>query len=65
MKGHEVQREGLSSVMRVTAHDSSLCGGSLLGCAAAGRFAPAGARRGTEPVWQLSDRPRHPFGPIV
>ncbi len=25
-------------------------------------FAPAGARRGTEPVWRLSGRPRHPFG---
>ena len=26
-------------------------------------FASAEARRWTEPVWQLSDRPRHPFGP--
>ena len=25
-------------------------------------FASAEARRGTEPVWQLSDRPLHPFG---
>ena len=25
-------------------------------------FASAEARRWTEPVWQLSDRPRHPFG---
>ncbi len=23
----------------------------------------SGTRRWTEPVWQLSDRPRHPFGP--
>ena len=29
----------------------------------AGDFASAEARRWTEPVWQLSDRPRHPFGP--
>ena len=28
-----------------------------------GNFASAEARRWTEPVWQLSDRPRHPFGP--
>ena len=29
-------------------------------------FASAEARRGTEPVWQLSDRPRHPFGlPLI
>ena len=25
-------------------------------------FVPAGTRRWTEPVWQLSDRPRRPFG---
>ena len=73
--------------MRV-AHDSSLCGGSLLGeprlrtrrgypqscalCMTApseeetkGDFASAEARRGTEPVWQLSDRPRRPFGPTL
>ena len=30
---------------------------------AKGNFASAEARRLTEPVWQLSDRPRHPFGP--
>ena len=29
-------------------------------------FASAEARRGTEPVWQLSDRLRHPFGlPLI
>ena len=29
-------------------------------------FASAEARRWTEPVWQLSDRPRHPFGsPLI
>ena len=47
---------GLSSVMR-DAHDSSFCGRSQED------FASAEARRWTEPVWQLSDRPRHPFGP--
>ena len=25
----------------------------------------SGTRRWTEPVWQLSDRPRHPFGPLT
>ena len=28
-------------------------------------FASAEARRWTEPVWQLSDRPRHPFGSLT
>ena len=28
-------------------------------------FASAEARRWTEPVWQLSDRPRHPFGSLL
>ena len=32
---------------------------------AKGDFASAEARRWTEPVWQLSDRPRHPFGPLT
>ena len=31
----------------------------------AGDFASAEARRWTEPVWQLSDRPRHPFGSLT
>ena len=30
-----------------------------------GDFASAEARRWTEPVWQLSDRPRHPFGSLT
>ena len=46
---------GLSSVS--LAADSSLCGGSLLGEAVS-----AEARRRTESVWQLSDRPSHSFG---
>ena len=33
---------------------------------AKGDFASAEARRWTEPVWQLSDRPRRPFGsPLI
>ena len=32
---------------------------------AKGDFASAEARRWTEPVWQLSDRPRHPFGSLT
>ena len=32
---------------------------------AKGDFASAEARRWTEPVWQLSDRPRYPFGPLT
>ncbi len=32
---------------------------------AKGDFASAEARRWTEPVWQLSDRPRHPFGSLL
>ena len=28
-------------------------------------FASDEARRWTEPVWQLSDRPRHPFGTLT
>ena len=51
--------EGLSSVMRVNAHDSSFCGRHQ------GDFASVEARRWTEPVWQLSNRPRHPFGPSL
>ena len=34
-------------------------------CGHGGDFASAEARRWTEPVWQLSDRPRHPFGPLL
>ena len=49
-----LRRVGVSSVMRVNAHDSSFCGRSL-----GGDFASAEARRG------LSDRPRRPFGPLL
>ena len=52
------QSKGVPSVMR-DVHDSSLCGESR------GGVASAEARRWTEPVWQLSDRPRHPFGPLI
>ena len=46
---------GVSSVsLRLTAPSAE---------GAKGDFVSAGARRWTEPVWQLSDRPRHPFGP--
>ena len=47
------------SILSQPSADSSLCGGSLL------EVASADARRWTEPVWQLSDRPRHPFGPLT
>ena len=50
----ESQLEGLSSVsLRLTAPSAERVKGD---------FASAEARRWTEPVWQLSDRPRHPFG---
>ena len=54
----ERQLEGLSSVsLRLTAPSAE---------SVKGDFASAEARRWTEPVWQLSDRPRHPFGsPLI
>ena len=53
----ESQLEGLSSVsLRLTAPSAERVKGN---------FASAEARRWTEPVWQLSDRPRHPFGPLT
>ena len=54
----ESQLEGLSSVsLRMTAPSAE---------SVKGDFASAEARRWTEPVWQLSDRPRHPFGlPLI
>ena len=52
---YKYQLEGLSSVsLRLTAPLRREPGGN---------FASAEARRWTEPVWQLSNRPRHPFGP--
>ena len=38
---------------------------SFCGRRQGGDFASAEARRWTEPVWQLSDRPLHPFGPLT
>ena len=53
----ESQLEGLSSVsLRLTAPSAE---------SVKGDFASAEARRWTEPVWQLSDRPRHPFGSLT
>ncbi len=53
----ESQLEGLSSVsLRLTAPSAERVKGD---------FASAEARRWTEPVWQLSDRPRHPFGSLT
>ena len=53
----ESQLEGLSSVsLRLTAPFAE---------SVKGDFASAEARRWTEPVWQLSDRPRHPFGSLT
>ena len=54
---YKYQLEGLSSVsLRLTAPLRREPGGN---------FASAEARRWTEPVWQLSNRPRHPFGPLT
>ena len=55
---------GLSSVsLRLTAPSAE---GAFWGKRLRTRdFASAEARRWTEPVWQLSDRPRHPFGPLL
>ena len=53
----ESQLEGLCSVsLRLTAPSAERVKGD---------FASAEARRWTEPVWQLSDRPRYPFGPLT
>ena len=57
---------GVSSVsLRLTAPSAE---GAFWGsrvCGRRGDFASAEARRGTEPVWQLSDRPRRPFGALT
>ena len=54
----ESQLEGLS--LSQPSADSSLSAESVKG-----DLASAEARRWTEPVWQLSDRPRHPFGSLL
>ncbi len=59
---YEDQLEGLSSVsLRLTASSAEGVKGPRLRTRK--DFASAEARRWTEAVWQLSDRPRHPCGP--